>query len=296
MASSAKVGIVTVTYNSELVIEGFMNSLLAQTHKNFVLYVIDNQSQDNTLNKLTQYSNLLNMVVFNNSKNVGVATGNNQGIKRALADGCSHVLLVNNDTEFNDNLIEVLLDYMSDNKCDITVPKMMYHDNPSLLWFAGGHLSAVRAYSSVHEGCDHIDQGQFDTPRRITYAPTCCMLIKADVFSVIGLMDEKYFIYYDDTDFCLRALRKNIQMHYVPTAVLTHKVSSLTGGKHSKFALRYLTRNKVYYIRKNIAFPMSYIFLILFLFKIFFDYLYERDDREIFEIKQRAFIEGFRMG
>ena len=295
MDSFTKVGIVTVTYNSETVIEGFMKSLLAQTYQRFVLYVVDNLSQDNTINKLTQYTNLLDMVIFRNSNNAGVAAGNNQGIERALSDGCSHVLLINNDTEFNDNLIQKLLEFMKDSNCDITVPKMMYHDNPALFWFAGGYLSTMRAYSGVHEGSNTIDHGQFDTPRRITYAPTCCMLVKAEVFSSIGLMDEKYFIYYDDTDFCLRATRKNIQMFYVPTTVLTHKVSSLTGGKHSKFALRYLIRNKVYYIRKNVISPISCIFLMLFQLKLFIDYLYHKEGREIYLLKQGSFTEGLRM-
>ncbi len=245
-----RVGIVTVTYNSASVIDGFMASTLAQSFRDFTLYVIDNASKDDTLQRLEAYRDP-RVVVIKNSANLGVAAANNQGIRESRKAGCSHVLLINNDVEYGADLIRKLLDGLGTQRCQITVPKMMYFDPKDRIWFAGGHFVRWKLFANVHEGENEVDRGQFDQVRCIEYAPTCCMLVEARVFEQIGLMDEQYFVYYDDTDFCLRAMRAGIAMFLLPDQVLFHKVSSLTGGKESDFAIKYGVRNRLYYVRKH---------------------------------------------
>ena len=103
-----KIGIVTITYNSAKVIDGFLNSTLNQTHTNFILYIIDNISKDNTLEIINQYQDE-RIKIIANQKNVGVAAGNNQGIKQALQDNCNYILIINNDVEFEYTMFEKLL-------------------------------------------------------------------------------------------------------------------------------------------------------------------------------------------
>ena len=94
------IGIVTVLYNSDKVLEDFFTSLAAQENVHYRLYVIDNGTTDSgsrLSRELAQAHGIAAVCVFNNA-NVGVAKGNNQGIELALADGCTHVLLANNDT------------------------------------------------------------------------------------------------------------------------------------------------------------------------------------------------------
>ena len=96
------IGIITVLYNSDSVLPGFFSSLRDQTERRFRLYVIDNSAADSGLKlakALAQASGVDAVFKFNDA-NVGIAAGNNQGIDLALADGCTHVLLANNDTEF----------------------------------------------------------------------------------------------------------------------------------------------------------------------------------------------------
>jgi GT2 family glycosyltransferase len=293
MDSSVKIGVVTVTYNSGQVIEAFMESLVGQSQKNYVLYVVDNASMDDTLGKLVPYEQDLSIVLIPNQKNIGVAAGNNQGIKQALADSCTHVLLINNDIEFEPQLFSKLLAGMEAVPCEMVVPKILYHDEPQKIWFAGGHFDNVKTYVNIHEGYNEIDLGQYDQSRMIQYAPTCCMLIKPAVFEKVGLMDEKYFVYYDDTDFCIRALQQKQKLYYHPDATLYHKVSSLTGGGESDFALTYYMRNKVYFIRKHIPFPLSYLFLAMTQCKLFVDGMFGKGDK--YRLKQHAFWEGLRL-
>src|SRR6266436_6146337 len=97
--TKTRIGVVTVTYNSADVLPDFLRCLSAQTHTDFLLFVIDNASHDGTVELLQAYNDS-RLVIVANPDNRGVAEGNNQGIRRALEAGCFSVLLVNNDTEF----------------------------------------------------------------------------------------------------------------------------------------------------------------------------------------------------
>src|SRR5579871_1843491 len=104
----ACIGIVTVTYNSAGVLSDFLRCMSAQTYSNFKLFAIDNASHDKTVEILNAYDDS-RLVIIANPDNRGVAEGNNQGIRGALKAGCSSVLLLNNDTEFDEMLLERLV-------------------------------------------------------------------------------------------------------------------------------------------------------------------------------------------
>src|SRR5579859_64137 len=249
MGDFGRVGVVTVTYNSAGVIEPFLRCVMAQTYRDFILYVVDNASTDETLQRLGPRDPRIS--VISNTANLGVAEGNNQGIRAALHSGCAYVLLVNNDTEFDKTLLEKLLAGIHDHGCDMATPKMVYFDEPTRIWAAGGVFLPSLANRSEHIGLDQIDVGQFDLPCRVQYTPTCCLLVHRRVFDRIGLMDPAYFVYVDDSDFLFRADRAGCQLYYLPGAKLLHKVGRLTGGVQSPFAIRFSTRNKVYFIQKH---------------------------------------------
>jgi len=282
-----------VTYNSESVLRGFMRSMLAQTSPAFVLYVIDNASQDRTLAELAKYQDPRIQLVFNR-ENKGVAAANNQGITAALHSGCDFVLLLNNDTEFEPRLLEVLVAEMESSQCDILAPKIMYYDAPQRLWFAGGHFSRSRAYATVHEGQGALDHGQFDVAHSIEYAPTCCMLIRKAVFERVGLMDEIYFVYFDDADFCFRSRQAGLKMWYSPNAVLLHKESSLTGGVHSDFALRFSARNKLYFLKKNLG-PSWLLWAMIYQIYLIGRLLVGKDSLHAFNLRQRSYFAGLQL-
>ncbi len=252
--SQPYIGIVTVLYNSDEVLPDFFASLASQTGVRFRLYVIDNGTTDSGTRlseALAREHGIDAVCVFNNA-NGGVAKGNNQGIERALADGCSHVLLANNDTAFGAATIVTLLDAMLTAKEICATPKIMFHDEPELIWYGGGHISALTA-KSPHYGEGQRDVGQFDTQKRVGYAPTCFMLFDRGVFAAVGLMDETYFVYSDDVDFVWRMSKKDLHVLYVPTSVVLHKVSTSTGGARTPFSAYYTNRNRVYFLRKNFA-------------------------------------------
>jgi GT2 family glycosyltransferase len=289
MSKRNLVGVVTVTHNSASVIHGFMDSLLKQTHTELILYVVDNASSDNTLRLLSEYQHP-KMALIPNAANLGVAEGNNIGIRAAMKEGCSSVLLINNDTVFAVDLVSKLLEGLNQHRSEMIIPKILYFDQPERIWCAGGTFSWIRG-SARHWGLDEKDDPSFDQPREVNYGPTCCMLIKSEVFERIGLMDPAYFVYFDDTDFCRRAYHAGIRLFYLPSARLLHKVSSLTGSQ-SEFTIRHLVRNHVYYLLKNFPLWQTMIYLPAFQAKILAKYLFAPTKLRAFVVTEKGFFEG----
>ncbi|MGF6755975.1 GT2 family glycosyltransferase [Paraburkholderia sp. GAS42] len=254
------IGVVTVLYQSDGVLEDFFASLEVQQHVNLKVYVIDNSATESgsiTSRRMADQAGIDTQIVFNNA-NVGVARGNNQGIKMALADGCDYVLLANNDVEFRDPMtIAKLLAPVAAGTTLATFPKIMYHGT-NRIWCAGGSISRLKAITA-HVGDGDEDTGQFDDELFSEYAPTCFMMLDRSVFERVGMMDEKYFVYYDDTDFVWRMNHADIHLLYVPVSQVGHKVSFSTGGDETPFSLFYCTRNRIYFSRKNLGFPYSVI-------------------------------------
>lgn len=263
----AKIGIVTVLYNSESVLEDFFKTLNEQTYKDFVLYLVDNNSKDNgvELGKKLENNVSFECKWLIQKENGGVAKGNNIGICAALNDHCEYILLSNNDIYLEKDAIEKLLDGMLVNEFTMAVPKIYYWNTDKLIWTAGGGFKWIQNVT-FHRGDGEKDRGQFDKTSKIDYAPTCFMLIKASVFDKVGFMDEKYFVYFDDTDFIWRATKyENEILGYVYDSLIWHKVSSCTGGRLSDFSLRYLNRNHIYFTFKHIRrFHLWIVLLYLF--------------------------------
>ncbi len=259
----AKIGIVIVNYNGEKVQNECIKSLREMSFSDFEIIVVDSGSSDNSIEMLKK--TYPDVYLIECKENVGVAAGNNIGIKKSIELGTEYTLLINNDTEVDKELLNIMVDSSINNK--VVVPKIYYYDNKEKLWFAGGKLDWKKG-RSVHFGIGEVDRGQYDEKRIINYAPTCCMLIPNDVFNLVGLMDEKYFMYFDDTDFCARLEEKKIDLLYEPQAVMWHKVSSSTGGENSKVSIYYCYRNQLYYLNKfknNISFlTICYVYVTSF--------------------------------
>lgn len=289
----AKIGIVTVLYNSASVLEDYFNTLSEQTFKDFVLYVIDNKSPDDSLAMSYKYAELYKdcykTVIIENDKNYGIAKGNNQGIIRSLADGCDYVLLSNNDVVFKKDTIALMLNGITKCNVGLVVPKIFFYDT-NLIWAAGGFFKYLSGGTN-HIGYAKEDNGQYEQIKEVSYAPTCVMLIDKKVFHEVGLMDEDYFVYYDDTDFIYRTHRAKIKLLYLPEPVVYHKESFCTGGMKSDFSLRYNARNAVYFALKN----FSIFHCVIVAINYFLYYWAVR--RHSVEVRQRQIIiDGYKEG
>ena len=300
-----KIGLVTITYNSSKVLQPFLDCVWGQTYDNFVLYVIDNSSTDNTLSILKK-ANDSRLVVIENEINFGVAKANNQGIIKATEDLCNYMLIINNDVEFESTLIEKLIKFQQESNCSLVTPKMMYFDSPNNIWYAGSWFVKKKGYLPLHRGMRELDQGQYDEVIEIEYAPTCCLLVKKEVFQDIGMMDEKYFVYFDDTDFSYRVWKDGRhKMFYYPYVEFYHKVGSLTKSfdKHIKktyrgdFFIKQNTRNHIYFL-KQIGGVFAYGLILWLFLKNNIRFVINPEIRKNFAtwwLINKSFFEGLRM-
>lgn len=246
-----KIGFVTVLYNSESVLDGFFKSLSNQKNQDYIVYMIDNSysiESENHINKIIDAYNLKSKIRhIINKTNVGVASANNQGINLAIKDNCDYILIGNNDVEFNQmDLFDALIEKCKTHK--IVAPKVLYH-NTNKIWYSGGYIDKYRALS-IH--VNEFKENNVNEKESFTeYAPTCFVLFHKDVFQSVGLMDEKYFVYWDDTDFMIRARKKGFKILYLPSFQIEHKVSISTGGRTSLFSTYYFLRNRLYFIKKH---------------------------------------------
>lgn len=249
----AKIGLVTVLYNSDNVLEGFFRSLSLQSFSDYKLYIIDNSPNTKSDNLIKEFIKRYPIREYEHIKsvgNIGVAAGNNVGIKASLEDNSDYVLLLNNDIEFEDpSLIEEMVKCAELKNEHLIIPKILFYDSRKI-WMAGGKMLYVKG-ATTHIGENKDDAPQYNKEIYCNYAPTCFMLISRKVIAEIGFMDEKYFVYYDDTDFIYRAIKKKYKILYLPYFTVLHKVSAISGGALSVFGTYYLTRNRLYFIHKN---------------------------------------------
>lgn len=261
-ASEKKIGgeriaFVTVLFNCEKHLPLFFECMGRQHDDNFVIFVIDNASKDASLAtaKALAQANNVPCEFIANDENLGIAVGNNQGIESALGQGIGHIVLINNDIGCDHNLVGSIRESAIANRHQAWTC-LAYLGDTKERWYGGGTLNYWLA-RGIHFG--QARSARIKQPVAVSYAPTCLMYIRADVFARVGLMDKQYFVYYDDTDFCRRMLDAGIVLTYDPAVSFRHYVGGSSGGSLSDFSLRINTRNKFLYIRKHYVPPMRWI-------------------------------------
>jgi GT2 family glycosyltransferase len=291
MKYSEKIGIVTVLYKSETVLDDFFGTLNQQSYDNFALYVIDNNSPDKSLelSKNLSRSVFFGTKFIENDDNYGIAKGNNQGIEAALADNCDYILLANNDIVLKPDTIEKLYFGLKKNNADMVVPKIYYH-NTNKIWAAGGKFIRIIG-SAKQRGQRKEDKGQYDRDCRTDYAPTCFMLLNRNIFLDVGLMDERYFVYYDDTDFLYRALLKRKVLFYIYHSIVNHKVSISTGN-NSDFFFHYVFYNRVYFIKKHFGKYFYFIYFVNIIYHYSIRNIKMLKDRHGWKVIKKALIDA----
>ena len=205
------------------------------------------------------------MSLIKNEKNYGFAEGNNIGMKYALkALNPDYVLLLNNDTvvdkEFLSELVKV---GEGDEKIGIVGAVNYYYDKPGKVWFCGGKINFWNG-KVYNIGVNEMDKGQHDRIREVNYIAGSCFLIEKEVIEKVGMLSPVYFAYWDEADWCVRALKAGYRVLYVPTAKIWHKVSS-TSKKIGGFFEYYNTRNTFLFMKKH-ATEGQYLSFLLYFF------------------------------
>ena len=294
LTSPPKVSLVTVTYNAQADLPEFFQCYSQLSGENISLIVVDNASEDPTAEIVRQaQASLTNCTFIQNTRNTGVAAANNQGIKFALSEGADWIVLINNDVSFGRDLIKNLT---NNPKEKITSPLIPYYSEPEKIWFSTGKFSALKGFTGTHINKDQsVDVLSFGDKQYSEYAPTCCMAIQSEVFSVVGLMDESYFVYFDDTDFCWRLRNAGYRIRLVGDSLLFHKVGASTGGVDSAFTVKFTSRNRIFFLKKNIGFISALLFLPVFIGYYAYKYIFKSWVPELFRLSLHGLCLGLFM-
>lgn len=244
-----RIAIVTVLFNSAEVLPDFLASLDRQRREGWLLIAVDNASSDAGVAMVEEWDGPVEIV--RNANNVGFAPATNQGIELARERGYDAVLLLNNDTEFDGDFLAGLAEQATQVPGPILAPLVLYHAQPARAWFAGGGFTWGRGAFMAHAS-ETIPAG--DAPWwPADFAPGCALFIPMAVFDRIGLLDERFFVYWEDADFCMRCRNADIAIAVLRTPTILHKVSVLTEGENSPFSIRMYQQNQIRFLRKHLG-------------------------------------------
>ena len=239
-----KVAVVILNYKLKDLTLKCLEAVKRSAYSNLLIIIVDNNSQDGLEDALVDENEI---IFIQTGQNLGYAGGNNIGIERALKQQADLVFILNPDAYVRKDTIQKLVDGMEEFKADIVNPKI-YFDGSKIIWFAGKNFD-LRNVLASHIGVDQEDKGQFDQAREIEDGTGAAMLIKAEVFEKIGLLDEQYFLYYEESDLVFRAKKAGFKIYYIPEAVVYHKNAQST-GVGSPLQDYYITRNRMLFASK----------------------------------------------
>lgn len=199
-----------------------------------------------------------NSIILTNSQNLGFSGGSNTGIRYALSHDGAYVLLLNSDTIVDKNFLkELFQNAEKDAKIGVVVPKIYFakgyefhkerytkNELGNVIWYAGGIMDWNNIIG-FHRGVDEVDKEQFNKIEETEIATGCCKLIKKEVFEKIGLLNENYFLYYEDSDFSMRVKKTDYRIMYIPAAIIWHKNAGSAGGSGSQLQDYYIARNRM---------------------------------------------------
>ncbi len=237
------VGVVILNFKVKEYTLECIKSVKNSTYKNIKIIAVDNNSEDG-IGEILQFNK--DLIFIQNKENTGFTGGNNLGIKKALELGMDYILVLNPDTTVEKNAIEILVEALDDNDAGIVCPKILLEDRETI-WFAGKDLDLLNVLGN-HRGVDKKDEGGFESMEE-TDATGAAMMVKKEVFDKIGLFDERYFLYYDDSDFSFRAKKGGFKILYIPKAKVYHANGRST-GLGSPLQDYYITRNRMLFASK----------------------------------------------
>jgi len=197
-----------------------IDSLASSTYKNHKIMVLDNASTDGSVAAIQAAFPEVQIVEL--TENLGYAGNNNVGIVEAVAQGADWIFVLNEDTILDpDCLTEMVRIGESNPKIGIVGPMVYHYDEPDVIQSAGGALSVN--WDSQHIAQNEPDHGQFPQPHLVDWISGCAIMVRTAVVDEVGPLDERFFYYWEETEWCLRTGRAGWQVMHVPAAKLWHK-------------------------------------------------------------------------
>jgi GT2 family glycosyltransferase len=244
---SPRVAIIVLNWNGRDDTLACLASLRRLIYPACQVVVVDNGSSDGSTEAIrAKYSDI---PLIETGGNLGYAGGNNVGLSWAIEQGANYALLLNNDTEVAPDFVNELVTVAEASpSVGIVGPTIYYFDRPTVIWSAGGAIDWTRGETRMI-GLDEADAGQFGRkPRPVDFVTGCALLVKAQVIRQAGLLDSRFFAYYEEAEWCVRAVKAGFTILHVPPARIWHKISPEQRAA-SPQTHYYMTRNRLLFLR-----------------------------------------------
>ncbi len=248
VSDNPKVGIVICNWNKKEYVLNCIKSVIEQEYDDYDLYVVDNASTDGSVEAIRENFPQVNLIV--NEENLGGSGGFNTGLKRIMAEGkYKYTYLLDNDVVLDNNALKELVTTMErDPQTGIVGSAIYQMDHPDKLQTLGAFIDWQRAETKPHlVGVteDLVPEKDFE----VDYVIACSLLVRNECLSRVGLMDQEYFLYFDEIDWCTRLKRAGYRILAVPSSRVWHKMGSRF--KNSNLPSYYYWRNKIFFFNRH---------------------------------------------
>jgi GT2 family glycosyltransferase len=248
-SESPLVGVVVITWNQCNDTLECLTSIFRMAYPRLFVVLVDNASTDGTGAAVaTQFPQV---ECITNQTNRGFAAAVNQGIERAIKRDAEYLFVLNNDTVVDSMALHHLMQYATDDAVGMLVPKIYYFAQPQMIWSVGAGLNGL-TFETRGDIRGVEDNGQWESVVERKHVTACALLLPRRVVEKIGVLDERFFYYYDDADFSLRVHEAGYRTLLVPQAKVWHKVAQASGGVDTPYQRYWMGRSSVLYFRKHV--------------------------------------------
>ena len=245
------ISIVILNWNGKDFIPSCIRSAKEQTYPNTEIILVDNASTDGSIESIKALFPDLRLIA--NRENLGYGGGNNRGIREA---GGEYVLVLNNDAEIEKECVKRLWECMeTDERIGTAAPKILFYDRKDTVDAAG--LAIFADGLSIGRGRSE-PQSKYDHGGEVFCGSGCASLFRREMLDEVGLFDEDFFAYAEDTDLGWRARLAGWTAYYVPGAVVYHHHSKRF-GTYSATKAFLVERNRIWVALRNFPLPMLFL-------------------------------------
>ena len=290
MSKNIDIGVVILNFNSWKDTIELYKQILSYNNNNLSILVIDNASNNENLEQLKKEIPLESLLI--NERNLGYAGGNNIGIENSINNLFEFTLILNPDIRLTKNTIQKLLETIKNDSLMAAVgPRICYREQPDLIYSDGGQINPEDGYLSNHinynTGLANINTSKSKI-NEVDYVNGSCILIRNEVIKSIGSFKDLFFLYFEETEWCLRAKEKGFSS-YVTTEAIAYHTSSDKG----RLYYFYMIRNRLLLAtiqNKHYKYTRNKIFKTLL--KDFSDSILKGKKNDFWGTKFKGFLSG----
>ena len=242
-----KIGIVVLNWNGWRDTIRCLASLAGLNQGNHAIYVVDNASTDGSESHLRAWRPTLR--ILQSGANLGWSGGNNVGIRAALAEGCEHIYLLNNDATVRPDTLSRLVEATGLPRAGALGSLILSADDPSEAEFTGTVVDAANHFPRQLEGpASQVDP----SPVATIAVKGCSMLLTGAALRRVGLLAEEYFVNFDETDWCYRAAAAGFVNYFIPASAVLHRGAVAFRGTTSPLYRFFTTRNRLLFAHRHL--------------------------------------------